>query len=139
MRKQGLTPVSQSAQWAIRSKICRNDWARHEHESLSKILEALLCYDQLNVSNLLGVERICRRLQIWEQAYRNSDVPDFTGVEHMEGDSEAPDSSFVNPDLKKVTADKMKEEGKLAESRHRAKEEFVKLKPNPKKQAKGDG
>ena len=42
-------------------------------------------------------------------------------------------------ELKKVIADKMKEEDKLVESRRRVIEEFEKLKPDPKEPAKWGG
>ena len=40
-----------------------------EMEFLAEVLEAAITYDQLNISELLCFEIICRRYQLWEEMY----------------------------------------------------------------------
>jgi hypothetical protein len=133
LRKAGQTPVSQHMSWVEKSKMNKNDRSRHEHEVLSRILETLVCYDQCNVSNLAAVERLVRRQQLIESAYRDGEVPSYDGAEYYMGDEAvAVDGSVICPALRKHATERLKDEYAVAKEKRKAKEE--KTLKHPKKE-----
>ena len=90
--KELLDAVSQSGQelnqyhayWQQRSGVAVNSAVAHEHRLGFDYLQLFLCFDQLDASNVAGLEALCRRLLIIQKAVRrNPKVPDFTGFERF--------------------------------------------------------
>ena len=68
MRRQGLNFLQQHEDWVKKAGARANDRSIHEHAALSRSLQFLLSYDQLNIVNLAGAEAMARRLTRWEKA-----------------------------------------------------------------------
>jgi hypothetical protein len=62
--------------------------AKLEYRALAHILELCTGYHQLNVSKLSSVEHLIRRQMLIEQAYVDSEVPNYDGAEHFEREKE---------------------------------------------------
>ena len=67
----GGSPTQHSQQWRLACKFQASDGPAMEHLEWSKALEAFLIYDQVDLSNLAGVEVICRNLQRLEERYKD--------------------------------------------------------------------
>ena len=80
-----------------------------------------------------------RRMMLIEQAYRDSDVPNYDGAEFFEGDEQATDGSMVAPQLRRYVAEQLKDEAAIAKERRKAQEERQLKKAKPPKKNKGDG
>ena len=61
-----------------------NSAVAHEHRLGFDYLQLLVCFDQLDASNIAGLEALCRRMLIIQKAVRrNPKVPDFAGFERF--------------------------------------------------------
>ena len=71
-------PVQHHETWKSRKKLTASDFGVAEHHTLSTILEDLATTDQVDVCNLLGAERLVRKLQMiehfWDERQREQDV-----------------------------------------------------------------
>ena len=76
-----------------------------------------------------------RHPQLIEQAYRDSDVPNYEGSGFFMGDETCVDGSFVDPATRRHVADALKDEAAIAKERRKALEER-KLRAEAKKPAK---
>ena len=75
---------------------------------ISRALEYLTCYDQLNVSSLAGAEVLVRRKALIEQAHAGRpDAPSYEGAEHFEGVTEQTDGSMIDPALTRFVASRL--------------------------------
>ncbi len=63
----GYGPVARHEKWVVDNKLTQDVAGVAEHEVGFEILEVLVCYDQVDVSNLATVERPLRRLQYVEE------------------------------------------------------------------------
>ena len=118
----GCGPVMRHATWKHENRLQDEDRLNLIHEMLSEFLELLGCVDQLDLSNLAGVEAICRNLQHTEHEIKKrvekagSEMSDwFLGRPRRAG------GAIVSPDLVAWVSDKaqkrasiLKEERKLA-------------------------
>eukprot|EP00435_Cladocopium_sp_Y103_P063995 s293_g25.t1 len=74
--------VGYHLQWAQHSGISPYAASKHEHRCLMDTLKALICYDQFDASNSLGIEVLVRRvIQIETATARSPHNPDFSGLE----------------------------------------------------------
>ena len=145
MRKTGLPPITQHQSWIQKSRISQNDRAKYEHESLSRVMDFMILYDQLNVANLARAERITKRLMILEQAYREGDTPNYDGAAYMQGDEVAEDPSFVGFKVRRYVADQFKDDSQIQKEKRKANEEKAakknrnKTKNQKEKEKEGEG
>ena len=124
MVKKSQTPVTQHIKWVESSRINKGDRSRYEHECLAKVLDAAVTYDQLNVANLLCMEKLVRRQMVLEAAYKESEVGSYEGAEYIMGEDEQPaDGSIIRPSAQKYQAEKMKEKFAIQKERRKAAEE----------------
>ncbi|CAK0896604.1 unnamed protein product [Prorocentrum cordatum] len=65
--RQELTPVRRHFWWRQLLGLGPSDWGVGEHESLSRLFEYALTYDQLNFGELASLELACRRYQLLEE------------------------------------------------------------------------
>ena len=138
MVKKSQTPVTQHVKWVESSRINKGDRSRYEHECLAKILDAAVTYDQLNVANLLCMEKLVRRQMVLEAAYKESEVGSYEGAEYIMGEDEQPaDGSIIRPSAQKYQAEKMKGKFAIQKERRKAAEER-KLNKGGKGNQKGD-
>ena len=64
LRRQ--TAMEHHARWVQVAKLQPQEWGVAEHESLCRVLDAFVTYDQVDASNLAGCEMVCRRIQVVE-------------------------------------------------------------------------
>ena len=118
----GCGPVLRHATWKHESKLQDEDRLNVLHEMLSEYLELLGCVDQLDLSNLAGVEAICRNLQHTEhEIQKRSDKAGAEVSDWLLGRTRRNGGAIVAPDLIRWVSDKaakraniLKEERKLA-------------------------
>ena len=132
LRRSNLNWMTQHESWVARSGVRASDRSVHEHRALSRALEYLASYDQLQVPNLAGAEVIVRRRQLIEQAHSgHPEAPSYEGSEHFMGFRDAADGSVIDPAAVKYTTDRLTGEAKIAEARRKAAEE-KRSAPSPK-------
>ena len=56
--------------WKHLLKLQITDPGVQEHEIFTRDLETMVCYDQMNVSDLAAIEILARRFQVHEERYR---------------------------------------------------------------------
>eukprot|EP00959_Pyramimonas_sp_CCMP1952_P161943 3385954-Pyramimonas_sp.AAC.1 len=72
--------------WQHDSGVYPGSAAPHQHRAGSETLRLLIEVDQVDASNLQGVENLCRRqVQLEMAVERNPSHPDFTGLEECMG------------------------------------------------------
>jgi hypothetical protein len=71
-------PVQHHETWRARKKLSQADFGVQEHHTLSTILVDLAATDQVDVVNILGAERLVRKLQLieyfWDERQREQDA-----------------------------------------------------------------
>ena len=135
--------TAQHHMWVGASKVPEGDRSIHEDEVLARIIDAALCYDCLNISNLACIELACRRRQLIAEAHSLSPAaPNYTGAEHFMGQTYRAGGGVVVPTLTEHVSRQlqaqsqiMKEKRKMAE----AKAAKGKGKEAPKGAPKGAG
>ena len=129
--KLGFGPVARHEKWMIDNKLTQDDVGVSEHEVGSEILETLLAYDQVDISNLAGVERLVRRLQFIEEGYRQKleskrmeKSTDFSGsmAEHFSGKPRMAGGAIVSPALLKHAAEKAAQDNDILKQQRKAAE-----------------
>ncbi|CAK0816771.1 unnamed protein product [Prorocentrum cordatum] len=64
--------------WKSRKRLNPSDWGVSEHHALSTALEDLATHDEVNLTNLLGAERLLRKMQLiehfWDEKQRAQDA-----------------------------------------------------------------
>ena len=70
--------------WVRRSGVSESSAVCHSHAILCEFLQLFISYDQVDVSNLAGVEQIVRRIIQDERAVpKNPKHPDYSGLEYV--------------------------------------------------------
>ncbi|CAK0883562.1 unnamed protein product, partial [Prorocentrum cordatum] len=71
-------PVQHRESWKARKRFRTSDYVVSEHRALSVVLEDLATIDEVSVANLVGVERLVRKMQLiehfWEEKQRGHDT-----------------------------------------------------------------
>ena len=97
--------------WVRNSGIRGSDRAIHEHRILSKMLELMTCYDQLNILNIAAAELALKRRMLLESAYQGRpEAPHFEGSEHFMGFRDTEAGEYIDPEIVKYRSQKLKEE-----------------------------
>lgn len=141
MLHKANSPTGWHVMWKSLTKFAEFDpWCVH-HESLCRILECAVCYDQLNLASLASFELICRSLQ---------SIEEMTKERVLEG-SQVPQDHYlmsgvqsrtvlcICPELTKYSAAEASIETSILKERRKAREEIAALKPNGKAKAGGKG
>ena len=122
--RSGGTALTRHHRWVSEGGIPRGDRAVHEHEVLSRVVDATVLFDSLNASNLLSFEVVCRRLQLIEAAHLGDPTaPDYGGSEHFLGHGEQAGGALVAPTLRSHVAAKLKDEAAIQREKRTAREE----------------
>ena len=69
---QDFTPTQRHYWWRSILNLSASDPFLDDHLFLSELLEAAVCYDQLNVPNPAMLEMAARHYQRYEEIYANS-------------------------------------------------------------------
>ena len=140
MRDQHLTPTTYHEYWLRSAEIPRGDRSTYEHECLSRILEAMITVDQMNICALQGCELICRRLQVIREAHRISpSSPDYSASDHFMGWKWKRSSQGVDQQLASYVAQSLKDEAAISKEARKVREEQSMRRRNPGKQSQGGG
>lgn len=143
LRRQGLDFVQHHESWIKKSGVRSTDRSVHEHASLCRALNLMLCYDQLNLPGLASAEALNRRRALIEHAHSGRpDAPSYEGAEEILGIRETSDGSMVDPALMQHAARKQAARAEVLKQGRLAAEERRHLKkndPDDKGGKKGDG
>ena len=66
---RGLTPVTDHEHWIRTHDIAKGDRSVYEMEVITRVLEAFVTVDQINIANLKGCELLVRRWQLIREAH----------------------------------------------------------------------
>eukprot|EP00435_Cladocopium_sp_Y103_P074830 s13_g51.t1 len=119
--------TSYHLQWARNSGVSSYAACLHEHRAICDYLRYFITIDQVDVSNLLGIEMMCRRLVTIETAVtRNPQVPDFTGLELLMENSIGQTGEARTTKFTEWVSSKLKEKAQVQKQARLYKEEFGK-------------
>ena len=125
MMESGGTPVGHHQRWRVNCKLQVTDSGVAEHETYCKVLQTMLTYDQLDVSNLASAEVIARQIQLIEERYENKLVDiDKHGQNHLfSGLDETRGGICLSPALREYVAQELTKESLIMKERRKAREE----------------
>ena len=132
MADQGHTPRQRHYWWRQVLGLQADDTGVDDHLFLSEIMEEAACFDQINVSELMFMERIARRYQMWEQMYasalRKAEAGSSSGAwlderEIFLGNERSRGHALICPDLEKWVAARLAEESAVLKERRKGREE----------------
>lgn len=124
LRDQGFTPSTFHEHWIRASEIPRGDRSTYEHECLSRILESMICVDQINAPALQSAELVCRRMLVIREAHRvNPSSPDYSAADHYMGWKYRRSGQGLDASLAAHVASELKAEAQVAKEARKAREE----------------
>ena len=107
LRRLGMDFVQHHESWVKKSGVRNTDRSVYEHASVCRVLNLMLCYDQLNVTSLASAEALNRRRTLIEQAHQGRpEAPSYEAAEDIMGIREAGDGSIIDPALTQFAAKK---------------------------------
>jgi hypothetical protein len=123
MMRSGTSPLDRHFRWVRDAEIMPGDRSYYEHETLSRMVELALCFDQLAIANLDSFEIPSRRMQLLEQAHlENSGAPDYSSASHYMGVQKRRGGALISPLLNSHVAGKLKDESAVSKEKRKAKE-----------------
>ena len=126
MVNHGGSALGHHQAWRTACKFQPSDAPAVEHEAWSKVLQTLLTYDQLDVSNLAGAELVVRSIQRIEEKHKYKlQASDETGegALFMGAMGGARAGSVVSPKLTEWVGSELQKEAAVAKERRKAREE----------------
>lgn len=69
--RTGFSPSARHWWWRQIMQCSIVDEGVDEHHTLCEMLENFGCFDQLNIGESMGIELVCRRIQMWEYVYQD--------------------------------------------------------------------
>ena len=132
IKRQGLTPQTFTAAWVETCSIPKGDRSVYEMEVLGEVIHALLCVDQLNGTNLVGVAIAMRRRAVIIDAHRISPSnPDYSASEIMMGLGGRRGGAAVASALQTFTANKLRDNAAIMKEKRKATDEARLKKDGP--------
>ena len=111
MDGDGLAMVGLVESYLARKKLSDGDRAAHELRSMTKTVESVLTYDQLNAASLVSMEHLARRFLLVIGAHaENTQQPSYVGSNYYLDEGE----EAIPPELRDKVTKKMKDEAKTA-------------------------
>jgi len=129
---QGFTPLQRHFWWRNILRLTASDAGVDEHQFLSELIEQCLSFDQLNGANLLAMESVARRYQLWEEMYSSHLALAESGDSSADwlderrlflGHARSRGHALVSPLLEKWVAEKLAEESAVLKERRKGREE----------------
>eukprot|EP00959_Pyramimonas_sp_CCMP1952_P012890 272628-Pyramimonas_sp.AAC.1 len=71
MEQNGGSPMGRHMRFRTEAKLSPSDVGVDEHERACRMLEQMIFYDQLMVTNLASAESLCRAIQVQEERCRD--------------------------------------------------------------------
>lgn len=100
LRRLGMDFVQHHESWMKKSGVRSSDRSVHEHSSICRVLNMMMCYDQLNLPALASAEALNRRRTLIEHAHQGRpEAPSYEGAEDFLGVRESSDGSIIDPAL----------------------------------------
>ena len=100
LRRLGMDFVQHHESWIKKSGVRSSDRSVHEHSSICRVLNMMMCYDQLNLPALASAEALNRRRTLIEHAHQGRpEAPSYEGAEDFLGVRESSDGSIIDPAL----------------------------------------
>ena len=126
MIDHGGSAIGHHQAWRVACKFQPSDGPAMEHEAWCKVLQSLMVYDQLDVTNLAGAELIVRAIQRIEEKHKwklssAEDAGEGSLFMGASGGSRA--GSVVSPKLTEWIGTEMQKEALVAKERRKAREE----------------
>ena len=140
MLDHGGSPLGHHQAWRVACKLQPSDGPAQEHEAWSRVLQAMMTYDQLDVSNLASAELVVRALQKIEERHKHKLVSADDGGEAAlfmgsSGGSRA--GCIISPKLTEWVGSELQKEALVAKERRKAREERALSRKNADKEDKG--
>ena len=109
----GLTPIADHERWVRTSELPREDRSVDEMEVITRVLEALIMIDQVNVPCLTGCKLLLRRWHLIREAHHISPgAPDYSSADVVMG---VPSWRWHQPGPRKVCRQRVEGPGSGAE------------------------
>ena len=126
--------------WVKKSGVRHSDRSVHEHASICRVLNYMMCYDQLNLGGLASAEALNRRRTLIEHAHQGRpDAPSYEGSEEFLGVRESSDGSLIDPALQAHAAKRQATKAEILKQTRLAAEEKRLSKKGDGKGKKDDG
>ena len=130
LRRLGFDWVQHHESWTRKSGVRPTDRSVHEHSSICRALNYMLCYDQLNLAALASAEALNRRRSLIEIAHQGRpDAPSYEAAEEYLGMREAADGTVVDPALTQHAAKRQAAKAEVLKQNRLAAEEKRHLRP----------
>ena len=140
LRRLGLDFVQHHEGWVKKSGVRHSDRSVHEHASICRALNYMMCYDQLNLGGLASAEALNRRRTLIEHAHQGRpDAPSYEGSEEFLGVRESSDGSLIDPALQAHAAKRQATKAEILKQTRLAAEEKRLSKKGDGKGKKDDG
>ena len=126
MTENGGTPMGRHAKFRSEAKVTNACPGVATHESLCKILQTALVYDQVDASNLACMELVVREIQMIEEKYaeKMEGEEGHRAEAHLFlGSSSSRGNVCVDPSLRSWIAEEMRGEAAVLKERRKAREE----------------
>jgi len=126
MLEHGGSAIAHHQAWRVACKLQPTDGPAMEHEAWSKVLQTMMTYDQLDVSNLTSAELVVRALQRIEEKHKFKLVSAEDageGALFMGASSGARVGSIISPKLTEWIGSEMQKEAMVSKERRKAREE----------------
>lgn len=111
-------------QWVKNSGVNQHTSVVHEHRNLLEVIRLALTRDQLDISNLLSMELVVRRVVQLEVAVaRNSSSPDYSGLEVLLDNPLSEGGAANTRSLDEWVTSRLKEKAQIAKQNRLYREE----------------
>ena len=138
MANQAGTPTGWHSKWKSDGKLDSSSHIVVFHGTCCQMVETLLCYDQLNGSNIAVGEQMMRQIMLSEERLKDrfgSQAPDGFDEFHLYSGRQDRYALCIDPALSEWVAKEVSKESVVMKERRKAREERALTRP--KKQGKG--
>ena len=142
MLHRSHTPLAWHQEWKNLGRLSDEDSLVHEHETICRLLETAVCYDQLQVGALASFEVLARELQITEDTLSHrfeSQAGNSTHDYHIMSGFKNRPAACNCPELRSYISSETAKESAILKQRRKAREERVLAHPTGKAKAAPGG
>lgn len=140
MLNHGGSALGHHQSWRVACKLQPTDGPSMEHESWSRVLDAMMSYDQLDVTNLASAELVVRAIQRIEEKHKHkisSSEDAGEGSLFMGAAGGSRSGLVISPKLTEWIGTEMQKEAMVAKERRKAREERALSRKADKKDESG--
>lgn len=139
-----LHPRARHLRWKAATGLGSSDPGVAEHEMIMRVIELMLCYDQLQGGELASMEMLVRKAQMIELKHRDRVLAAASGAidddEHLYlGTGRTRGLLMIAPALEEFVSGELGKEAAAAKERRKMREERGLAKPSPTPSAGGGG